>query len=75
MGIDLAGLVGGGEEGFTQQRVAGFGESMLVFGLSGLAELGNETRIGADRGQGMKSVRVADAAGDDGARDGPDTGC
>ena len=72
--VGFAGLVGGGEEGFAQQCVAGFGEPVVVFCLSGLADLGDQPGIGADGGQGVEPVRVADAAGDDGAGDRPDAG-
>jgi hypothetical protein len=73
--VGLAGLVGRGEEGFPQQWVAGLGESVLVLCLSGLVDLGNKPGIGADGGQGVKSVWVADAAGDDRAGDRSDPGC
>src|SRR6202171_5013536 len=62
--VGFAGLGGGGEEGFAQQCVAGLGEPVVVFCLSGLADLGDQAGIGADGGQGVEPVRVADAAGD-----------
>ena len=53
LGIGLAGLIGGGdEESFAQQRIAGFGQSVLVMCLAGLAEFGDEARVGPDGGQG-----------------------
>ena len=34
LGVDLAGLVGGHEQGFAQQRVTGLGEPVVVFAWS-----------------------------------------
>jgi hypothetical protein len=72
--VGFAGLIGSVEEGFAQQWVAGFGEPVVVFGLSGLVDLGHQPGVGADGGQGVEAVRVADAAGDDGAGDRSDAG-
>lgn len=38
----------------------------MMLGPSGLADLANEPGSGADGGQGVKWVRVAEAAADDG---------
>lgn len=48
LGIGLAGMIGGGEERFPQQRIAGLGQSGLLMGLPGLVELGNQPGVGAD---------------------------
>ena len=50
LGVGPAGLVGGAEEGFAQQWVTGFGESVVVFCLSGLVDLGDQAGVGADGG-------------------------
>ena len=47
----------------------------MVFCLSGLVDLGLQPGVGADGGQGVETVRVTDAAGDDGAGDRSDAGC
>ena len=64
VGVGFAGLVSGGEQGFTQELVAGFGQPVLVVCLSGLVEFGDQARVGADRGQGVEAVWVTDAPGD-----------
>ena len=47
---------------------------MLVLTLPGLIDLGYQPGVGANRGKGVETVRVADAPGDHCADDGADAG-
>ena len=74
LGIDPAGLVGSGAQHLTQQRIPGLGNRGLDLAHPGLADLGNQTGVRADRGQGREPVRVADPSSDDRANHRPHAG-
>ena len=75
LGVDLAGVICRGVQGFAQQWVAGFGQSVLVMALSGLVEFGDQPGVRADRRQGVEAVWITEASGDDRADHGADAGC
>src|SRR6185295_16769659 len=68
-GVDLAGVVGGDEQGLAQAGIAGLGRSAVAVGLAGGVGGRDQPGEGADRGQVGESCWVAESSEDLGCAD------
>ena len=73
-GVDLAGVLGGDEQGLAQAAIAGLGRSAVAVGLAGRVGGRDQSGEGADRGQVGESCWVAESSEDLGAQTRPAPG-
>src|SRR5579884_4202957 len=75
LGVEMAGVVGGAEQGGAKQARAGLGHGLaFAVGLAGLGGPGSQAGEGAEAGATGEAAGVADQGGQSRSADGGDTG-